>query len=141
MSRTHSVVLVAGKEHAIDIYQSIYDAVEDLCLTKREEVKNKHSVISVLYLPKLVREKYTMPSISAHGFQNFFINFGIGEHRNLFICRVGDNTSYDDRVGEGHKYVFSVDCWGMDQEIIDVVKEAVASYGKVFELVNDEVIS
>lgn len=141
MSRTHSVVLVAGKEHAIDIYQSIYEAVEDMYLAKREEVKKEHGVNSVLNLPKYIRDRYTMPSISAHGFQNFFINFGIGEYRNLFICRVGDNTSYDDRVGEGHKYSFSVDCWGMDQEIIDVVKQAVSSYGKVFELVNDEVIS
>ena len=141
MSRTHSVVLVAGKEHAIDIYQSIFDGIQAYVLVKRDSIVKEFGVHSSIHLPADVRVQYRLPSISAHGFQNFCINFSMGEHRSLYICRVGDNTSYDDRVGEGHKYVFSVDCWGMDQEIIDVVKEAVASYGKVFELVNDEVIS
>lgn len=141
MSVSHSVLLVTNRENVFDVYQSIFDAIQEYTVKTRNEVLEDYQVPNHLFLPDEVRDLYKLPVVHSYGFSTFSMTFSIGEHRKLHICPLGNSTSYDDRFGEGNKHSFSVEQWGKHQKIIDIVKEAVASYGTVFELVNDEVIS
>lgn len=147
MSISHTVLLIAPKEKALEIYQAVFDAIQAYAVKARNEVIAEHEVKSFIHLPADVRDEHKMPSVFSYGFKDFRINFSAGEDRSLFICDLGSYTSYDEEFGEGNKFSFSVNAFGKHQEIIEAVKIAVypfgnsSQFGKVVELLNDEVVA
>ena len=69
-------------------------------------------------------------------FGSFSIYFTVhGENRRLFITHTCSNDYSD--VYKGDKIIFNLGCWGMSEEIMMLVSEAVKDFGDVYFTKND----
>ena len=93
----------------------------DKDLEKHQDLKNYSNGIS---------------SVDTYDFRSFYINLIIAsENRSLFVTH-SCSSDYSD-VYKGDKIIFSLGCWGLSEEIMMVVAEAIKEYGKVFYCQND----
>ena len=75
-------------------------------------------------------------NVYTYEFNSFHINFRVnGEKRNLFVTHVCSNDYSD--VFEGEKIIFSLGCWGMSEEIMMVVADAIKEFGDIYYTNND----
>jgi hypothetical protein len=70
-------------------------------------------------------------SITTNNFSGFNLIFRInGETRNLRVTHTCSNDAKD--VYDGDKIIFSLNCWGMCEEIMMAVNESVKGFGDVY---------
>ena len=75
-------------------------------------------------------------AITTYDFGSFSLFFRVdGEQRRLFVTHTC-SSDYSD-IYEGNKIIFSLNSWGMDVAIMDVVANAVKEFGDVYYTDND----
>ena len=75
-------------------------------------------------------------SCYTHDFGSFNISFTVhGEKRILFVTHTCSNDYSE--VYEGEKIIFSLGCWGMSEEIMLVIADAIKEFGDVYYTKND----
>lgn len=137
MSANTKAFVCCGKENLFDVVNSVVDHLNELCISLGKQYAKSIGLKNKLNLYKKYSESwgwYCTGSFLSN-LSVISIDFKIGEKRSLHIfpdCFSDYNDVYD-----GDKIIFSIGCWGKNEEIIKVVCEAIKKFGDVYYCLND----
>lgn len=138
MSVDCKLFVVSGRENQSLIGNAVADAlnkhIRSVVKTKAEEVGDS----IVAFCLKNKKDYSNGISISSYDFDTFMLRFNLnGEQRMLWFHT--DNSYAEDReeISTDYKFVFSIGCWGDYKTYINLVAEAVKTFGDVYVDWND----
>lgn len=137
------VFVIADQERALDVGKAVYGAIRSWINNLiKEEVEtlgfgNSFQLINSDYNKQQGTHLWDLgASISSYDFGSFTITFTVkGESRILWYHT--DCSCDTDDITKEHTLLFSIGYWGLSEEIMQIVIEALKPFGKVYYDFND----
>lgn len=133
--------VTCGKENTVAVGQSVRNTLNVWIRKSLDKDMKKYGAVNYFQvkevLPKDIYYTNGVKGFYSHDLESFTISFGCGDdmERTLWMhtdCSVDYNDAF-----EGDKIIFSIGCWGMYEEIMKVVADAVRQFGDVYYDKND----
>lgn len=153
MSSTKTILLVTTNppQKMMDVQKVVSSALRDLIFSKHKQVCKKiGEKVSMPYLSLNSSDSddfrnkwgaWKSFSASSFDFESFSLVFGIGDTAVRSIFTTITNDKYEEIPDNDGIISFSLNDWGMVDEILDVVADACKGFGDVYlRQPNDDVI-
>ena len=146
MSVDSKVFVTIGDNDIIAIANAVVEAINKWLHAKLDIEVEKSGANSRFHFlnskGEFESERWSMCChATTYYFDCFSIYFGCGDgrggdatRRRLFMSWNG--CDYNE-VAEGKKLIFSIGCWGSNEEIIDIVAKSLVYYGDTYYIYND----